>query len=170
VMLNDDERVAAFDEAGHHRDELRDVCEVEARRRLVEDVERGGVARRGGELGGELEALGFAARWVAPPRRCSRPSASARRRSPPKPVLEAFGLCAQAGGTGVLPCREVGAEAAGVPVSCEVYPLVRVVVGSFGDGAIVVAARAPSPGFTRGAPSAPRRAMARGAAGSVVSQ
>ena len=62
VVLDDDERVAALDEAIEDADEARDVGEVEAGRRLVEHVDRRLGARAGGELGGELEALRLAAR------------------------------------------------------------------------------------------------------------
>ena len=61
VVLDDDDRVARFDELVEHVEELRDVVEVQARRRLVEDVERaaGGAL---GQLARELDALGLAAR------------------------------------------------------------------------------------------------------------
>ena len=56
-----DQRVAALDEAVEHPEQAGHVGEVEAGRGLVEHVERGLVARAGGELAGELEALGLAA-------------------------------------------------------------------------------------------------------------
>ena len=61
VVLDDDQRVAALDQPIEHADEPRHVGEVEPGGRLVEHVERGLVARAGGELAGELEALGLAA-------------------------------------------------------------------------------------------------------------
>ena len=60
VVLDDDDRVAAVDEALQHGEQVAHVLEAEAGGRLVEDVERaaGGAAR---ELGRELDALGLAA-------------------------------------------------------------------------------------------------------------
>src|SRR5919202_2583293 len=40
VMLDDEERAARLDQGAEGREQLVDVVEVEARRRLVEDVER----------------------------------------------------------------------------------------------------------------------------------
>src|SRR5947209_19030038 len=66
VVLDDEERAARFDQSAEGGEQLVDVVEVEARGRLVEDVER---ARAGAlrEIGGELDALRFAAR-----KRCGR--------------------------------------------------------------------------------------------------
>ena len=63
-MLDDDDRVAEFDEPVEHVQELGQVVEVQAGGRLVEQIER--VAGIGaGKLGGQLDALGLAAgkRW-----------------------------------------------------------------------------------------------------------
>ena len=59
-MLDHDDRVAAVDQAVQQVQQLGDVVEVQAGRRLVEDVERpaGGAL---GQLPGELHALRFAA-------------------------------------------------------------------------------------------------------------
>jgi hypothetical protein len=59
-VLDDDDGVALVDEAVEHLEELLDVGEVEARGRLVEQVDRapGGTPR---QLGRELDALGLAA-------------------------------------------------------------------------------------------------------------
>src|SRR5262249_2263982 len=62
MMLDDHQRISARDEAIGHGDEPRDVGEVEAGRRLVEDVERRLVPRSGRELACQLHALSFAAR------------------------------------------------------------------------------------------------------------
>src|SRR5690606_8343967 len=61
MMLDHDDGIAALDELAQEAEQPLDVDEVEARRRLVEQVERaaGGLA---GELLGELHALGLAAR------------------------------------------------------------------------------------------------------------
>ena len=60
VVLDHDDRVAQIDEPVEHVEQLGEVVEVQAGRRLVEQVERAaGVGP--GELGGELHALGFAA-------------------------------------------------------------------------------------------------------------
>src|SRR5947209_8217264 len=66
VVLDDEERAARFDQSAEGGEQLVDVVEVEARGRLVEDVERAcaGALR---EIGGELDALRFAAR-----KRCGR--------------------------------------------------------------------------------------------------
>ena len=59
-MFDDDDRVAVVDEAVEHFEQLGEVVEVEAGGRFVEEVERlAGVGP--GELGGEFDALGFAA-------------------------------------------------------------------------------------------------------------
>ena len=60
-MLDDDDRVARVDQAVEHLQELLHVGEMEAGGGLVEDVEgaAGGPPR---ELGGQLDALGLAAR------------------------------------------------------------------------------------------------------------
>src|SRR3954466_4718095 len=61
VVLDDEHRVAAIDETMEHVEQDADVLEVEARRRLVEDVE--GTARVAlRELGRELDALSLTAR------------------------------------------------------------------------------------------------------------
>src|SRR5579875_3722970 len=60
VVLDHDHGVALVDEALHDEQELAHVLEVQARRRLVEDVE-GPPRRPLGELGGELHPLGLAA-------------------------------------------------------------------------------------------------------------
>ena len=61
VVLDDDDRVAGVDEPVEHLEELLDVGEVEAGRRLVEEVER--LARRAPrQLGRQLDALRLAAR------------------------------------------------------------------------------------------------------------
>ena len=60
IVLDHEHRVAPIDEAIEHAEQPADVVAVEAGGRLVEDVER--VPRAGAaELGGELDALGFAA-------------------------------------------------------------------------------------------------------------
>ena len=59
-MFDDDQRVAHVEERFEAIDELYDVGEMEAGGRFVEDEERAAVAF-GGEVGGELEALRFAA-------------------------------------------------------------------------------------------------------------
>ena len=74
IVLDDEQRAAAVDELAEGGEELGDVVEVEAGGGLVEDVEGaaagfgcrfvGGAAgdgARGGEVRGELDALGFAA-------------------------------------------------------------------------------------------------------------
>ena len=60
VVLDHQHRVPAVDQSLQHLQELLDVCEVKAGRRLIEDVERA-AGRDLGELGGELHALGLAA-------------------------------------------------------------------------------------------------------------
>ena len=60
VVFDDDQRVADVEEGFEAIDQLYDVGEVEAGGRFVEDEERAAVAF-GGEVGGELEALRFAA-------------------------------------------------------------------------------------------------------------
>ena len=65
VVLDDDHRVALVDQALEDRQELADVLEVQARRRLVQDVDR--PARRAAlELGGQLDALRLPARLKPP--------------------------------------------------------------------------------------------------------
>src|SRR3954469_15330495 len=68
VVLDDEDGVAAVDEAMEHLEQLLDVGEMEARGRLVEDVE-GPAGRPAGQLGRELHALGLATgegrRWLA---------------------------------------------------------------------------------------------------------
>ena len=69
VVLDDDDGVAGVDQAIELRDEALDVGRMESGGGLVEDVE-GVSALRALELGGELDALGFAAarvRWLAGP-------------------------------------------------------------------------------------------------------
>ena len=75
VVLDDEEGAAAFDELAEGGEELGDVVEVEAGGGLVEDVEGAAAAlwprcrsalrvvmrAGGGEVRGELDALGFAA-------------------------------------------------------------------------------------------------------------
>src|SRR5438128_1820606 len=56
VVLDHEHRVARVDEALQHLEQLLDVCEVQARRRLVEDVERP-PRRHLRQLLGELDAL-----------------------------------------------------------------------------------------------------------------
>src|ERR1700748_3111114 len=60
IVLDDDHGVAAVDEFVQHFEELVDVGEVQPSGGFVEDIERaaGGAF---GELGGEFDALGFAA-------------------------------------------------------------------------------------------------------------
>src|SRR5437764_399139 len=60
VVFDDDDRVAGVDEAGELRHQFFDVGGVEAGGRFVEDVEGVGAADSL-ELGGEFDALGFAA-------------------------------------------------------------------------------------------------------------
>ncbi len=60
VVLDDEDGVAEVAEVLHDADELGGIAGVEADRRLVEDVESADEA--GAERGGELDALGFAAR------------------------------------------------------------------------------------------------------------
>ena len=60
VVLDDDDRVARIDEPVQLRHEPLDVRRMQAGRRLVEDVERV-AALRALQLGGELDALRFAA-------------------------------------------------------------------------------------------------------------
>ena len=62
VVLDDDDRVPRRDEAVERRDELRDVGEVQARRRLVEEEQRAALRAGVGELGRELQPLRLAAR------------------------------------------------------------------------------------------------------------
>ena len=63
VVLDHEERVAALDQPVERAEELGDVVEVEARRRLVEEEERRlVVVRRRGDMRGELQALRLAAR------------------------------------------------------------------------------------------------------------
>src|SRR5919112_4542755 len=58
LVLDDDDRVAGFDEAVELRQKLLDIGRVETRRRFVEDVKR--VAVLGPlQLGRELDALGL---------------------------------------------------------------------------------------------------------------
>ena len=59
-MLDGHDRVALPDERLQGGDEDADVVGVEARRRLLEDVDRA-ARRRPGELAGQLDALGLAA-------------------------------------------------------------------------------------------------------------
>ena len=60
VVLDNDDGVAAFDEAMQHVEELLNICKVQACCRLIQDVERaaGGSAA---QLLGQLHALGLAA-------------------------------------------------------------------------------------------------------------
>ena len=60
VVLDDDDRVAGLDEPVEHLEQLLDVGEVEAGRRLVEDVQ-GLAGRAPRQLGRELHALRLAA-------------------------------------------------------------------------------------------------------------
>src|SRR5687767_1478416 len=64
VVLDDDDGVAGLDEAVELGDELLDVEGVQAGRGLVEDVQRVAAAHAL-ELGGELDALGFASRQLS---------------------------------------------------------------------------------------------------------
>ena len=61
VVLDHDDGVAAVDQPVQHVEQPLDVGEVQAGRRLVEDVERP-PGRGLGQLGGELDALRLAAR------------------------------------------------------------------------------------------------------------
>src|SRR5436305_15276816 len=61
VVLDDEQRAASFNERAEGREQFVDVVEVEARGRLVEDVERAR-ARALREIRGELDALRLAAR------------------------------------------------------------------------------------------------------------
>ena len=61
VVLDDDDRVTAVDEAVQDAEELRDVGSVQSRRRLVEDVERA-PRRAARQFRRELHALRLAAR------------------------------------------------------------------------------------------------------------
>ena len=60
IVLDDDHRVAEIDEPIQHFEQLVNVVEVQAGRRLIEDVQR---ASRAGpsQFGGELDALRLAA-------------------------------------------------------------------------------------------------------------
>ena len=61
IVLDHDDRVPLLDETVEHFEQLVDVVEVQAGRRLIENVE--GLARVGAcQLGGQLDPLGFAAR------------------------------------------------------------------------------------------------------------
>ena len=60
VVLDDDDRVALVDEPLQHAEQLADVLEVQAGRRLVEDVD-GAAGRPLLQLGGQLDALRLAA-------------------------------------------------------------------------------------------------------------
>src|ERR1041385_5141815 len=60
VVLDDDDGVAGVDEALQDAEQVLDVVHVQARRRLVEDVERAPGAALG-QLGGQLDALRLAA-------------------------------------------------------------------------------------------------------------
>ncbi len=55
VVLDDHERVAPVDQARHDFQEAGHVAQVEARGGLVQHAERRLVARRGGQLRGELQ-------------------------------------------------------------------------------------------------------------------
>src|SRR3954452_2117355 len=59
VVLDDEDRVAAVHEAMEHLEQLFDVGEMQARGRLVEDIE-GPPGRAAGQLGRELHALRLA--------------------------------------------------------------------------------------------------------------
>ena len=59
-MLDDDDGIAAVDEALQDVEELVDVGGVQSRRRLIEDIERA-PGRAARELGRELDALRLAA-------------------------------------------------------------------------------------------------------------
>src|SRR5437016_14548930 len=61
VVLDDEQRMAALDELTERRDQLVDVVQVQAGRRLVEDEERVRLAVAA-EVGRELDALRLAAR------------------------------------------------------------------------------------------------------------
>src|SRR5690606_5024103 len=58
VVLDDDDRVAFVDQSLQHEKQLADVLEVQAGRRLVENVDRPS-GRSLLQLGGELDALGL---------------------------------------------------------------------------------------------------------------
>jgi hypothetical protein len=60
-VLDDDDRVALVDQALQHPEELADVLEVQAGRRLVEHVD-GAAGRALLQLGGQLDALGLTTR------------------------------------------------------------------------------------------------------------
>gem|GEM_PF-3061300 len=60
VVLDDQHRIAGFNEPVEHREELPDVLEVESRCWLVEDVERA-AGPATAQLSGQLDPLGFAA-------------------------------------------------------------------------------------------------------------
>src|SRR6185369_16452864 len=64
VVLDHDERMAGRDQFAESAQQLRNVVEMEAGRRLVEQEQLGGsraAARRLGEVAGELQPLRFAA-------------------------------------------------------------------------------------------------------------
>ena len=61
VVFDDDDRVAEIDKALQHFEQLGDVVEVQARRRLVEDVE-GAPGVGPPQFSGEFDTLGLAAR------------------------------------------------------------------------------------------------------------
>ena len=91
VVLDDDDRVAQIDQPAEHVEQLGEVVEVQAGRRLVEQVERAaGVGPR--QLGGQLDALGLAAgerRGRLAERRGSR----GRRRTASAGCGESWGCC-----------------------------------------------------------------------------
>ena len=66
IVLDDDHRVALVDQLMQHVEQLRDVVEMQARGRLVEDVERA-PGRAARQFLGELDALRFAARQASSP-------------------------------------------------------------------------------------------------------
>src|SRR5262249_8109271 len=61
VVFDDEERVPGLEQLFEGCQQLRDVVEMQSRRRLVEDVEQA-LAARGRQMGGNLDALRFAAR------------------------------------------------------------------------------------------------------------
>lgn len=61
IMLDDDDAIALIDEFVQHFEQFCDIVEMQARRRLVENVERAACGAAC-ELLGELDALGLAAR------------------------------------------------------------------------------------------------------------
>jgi hypothetical protein len=99
VVLDDEHRVAGLDQCPQHFEEFSDIVEMQARRRLVEDVE-GASGRAPRKLFRQFDALRLATResvvagwpiWMSPsPTRCSvmsRIAGTARKKSVPSSTV-----------------------------------------------------------------------------------